>query len=198
MKKDVKKFVLTAIMGALAFILMWFAFPVIIALPFLKVDFSDIPLLFATFLYGPLSGFGAMVIRSILHYIQTGGDLGYPIGDIASVLASSAWILPVYYLSKRHLPTGSRGQKRSRLRFWFALINIYGLGIISMTFVMSVLNYFIITPFYVKVMNFPIEAMGGYVLFGIIPFNLIKGLLISVVAHFFLARFLPVARRELQ
>ena len=56
---------------------------------------------------------------------------------------------------------------------------------------MTVLNYYIITPFYMYVMNFPIDNIRTYILFGIIPFNLLKGLLVSIMAHIVVVKVLP-------
>lgn len=191
---NAKKLMFTAIMGASAYLLMFFAFPILFALPFLKIDFSDIPLLLTTFLYGPLSGALAALIRTLLHYIQTGGDAGYPIGDLASFLASLAYIYPIYYLLRGHLQVI---KSKDRQLPWPRLILIYGLATLSLTLVMVALNYFVLAPFYSAVMNFPINDMVHYLLMGIVPFNLVKGVLVSIVAHFFLGRLLPILDRWL-
>ena len=62
---------------------------------------------------------------------------------------------------------------------------------LSLTLVMTILNYFVITPFYMQVMNFDVGNMQTYILAGIIPFNLIKGVLVSLLAHFVLVQTLP-------
>ena len=189
-----KRLMFIAIMGALAYLLMFFAFPILFALPFLKIDFSDIPLLLTTFLYGPLSGALAALIRTLLHYIQTGGDAGYPIGDLASFLASLAYILPIYYFLRGHLGTI---KAKDRQLAWSRLLLTYGSATLSLTLVMVALNYFVLAPFYSAVMNFPINDMVQYLLMGIVPFNLVKGILVSIVAHFFLRRLLPIVDRWL-
>ncbi|MDO4670788.1 MAG: ECF transporter S component [Aerococcus sp.] len=195
MHGDTKRMMTMAIMGAIAFVLMWFAFPVIPVAPFLKIDFSDVPVLMTTFLYGPVSGIVVVIIRGILHYIQTGGDMGLPIGDSASILASIAFLWPVYQLMKERYftPCTVQTKHHSAKRLLLA----YGLATLALTVVMSVLNYFIITPFYVKVMQFPIPDMNRYILGAVIPFNLIKGIIISVACHLVLRYLLPILAHRL-
>lgn len=199
MNTNTRKLVQIAIIGALAYILMFFAFPIIPFIPYVKVDFSDVPLLLLTIIQGPLSGIAAAFIRSVLHYIQTGGDAGYPIGDLASFLATIAFILPVYYVIRPKLLGKGQGiisktrlsQNKGRMLFGYLC------SILSLTIVMSLLNYFVLTPFYMAVMNFPIPNMGEYILKGIIPFNLIKGILVSAAAHVILVKILPLLSKNM-
>ncbi|AMB99707.1 hypothetical protein AWM75_06790 [Aerococcus urinaehominis] len=185
-KQSTQAIVMAAVMGALAYLLMFFAFPILPALPFLKVDFSDIPLALATFSYGPGAGFLAILVRSVLHYLQTGGDMGYPIGDAASLLASMAYVFSLYYIIKGQNKEGQLGKGGAK-HTWLA----YLVAVLAMTLVMSVLNYFVITPFYMQVMGLEIPNMQEYILLGIVPFNLIKGIIISIVSHLILSRLLP-------
>lgn len=200
MNTNTRRMLQVAIIGALAFILMFFAFPIIPVIPYVKVDFSDVPILLLTFIQGPLSGISAAAIRSILHYIQTGGDAGYPIGDTASFLATLAYILPVYYIVRPilkrqgHVFIEKTTFKNNKGR----ILSGYICSIISLTIIMSLLNYYVITPFYMAVMNFPIADMREYILLGIIPFNIIKGILVSLVAHFMLVKLLPVLSKYMK
>lgn len=192
MRSNTKQLITIALMGAIAFVLMWFAFPVIPMAPFLKVDFSDIPVLLTTILYGPVSGSVVVIIRGVLHYIQTGGDMGFPIGDTASVLASIAFLLPIAHFLTKHYTHKTREAQGTK-RVFLA----YGLATLSLVVVMSVLNYFVITPFYIKVMNFPIPNLSLYILTAVIPFNVIKGLLVSVASHLVLRYLLPIVTHRL-
>lgn len=199
MNTNTRKLLQIAIIGALAYILMFFAFPIIPFIPYIKVDFSDVPILLLTIIQGPLSGIAAAFIRSILHYIQTGGDAGYPIGDLASFLATISFILPVYYIIKpklltrgqANIPKARISQNKGRMLFGYLC------SILSLTIVMSLLNYYVITPFYMAMMNFPIPNMGEYILKGIIPFNIIKGILVSAVAHVILVKILPLLSKHM-
>ena len=52
----VQKMVAISLFAAMGLVLQFFGFPVIPAFGFMKVDFSDIPVLLSMFLYGPLAG----------------------------------------------------------------------------------------------------------------------------------------------
>ncbi|MBR2489727.1 MAG: ECF transporter S component, partial [Clostridia bacterium] len=56
-KTVLRKFAVSGIFGALGFVLMLLEFPLpFIIPPFIKLDFSEIPALIASFAYGPLYG----------------------------------------------------------------------------------------------------------------------------------------------
>lgn len=52
---------------------------------------------------------------------------------------------------------------------------------VSLTLVMSLLNYFIALPIYVEVMHWPIKNMVEMVLVAIVPFNLLKGAILGIL-----------------
>ncbi|MGH2103121.1 ECF transporter S component, partial [Aerococcus urinaeequi] len=96
-KNHTKEIVLVAIVAALSFILMFIGFPIIPALPYLKVDFSLVPILLVAFISGPKKAVAASLIANGLHYMYTGGEMGIPIGDATAFIATIAYILPIYY-----------------------------------------------------------------------------------------------------
>lgn len=166
---NTKKLVGVSMLAAVAFVLMFFAFPIIPGVTFLKIDFSDIPILLGMFLYGPIAGIAVATVRTILHYVQTGGDAGYPIGDIASLIASLAYTLPIYYIMSNKVENTKN-----------VLIANF-LGTISLTTVLSVLNAYVLIPLYFLVLNFSVGPVQKYVFYGVVPFNLIKGVIVSTV-----------------
>lgn len=192
MNRKIQSLLLSAIMGALAYLLMYFSFPVMPALPYLKIDFSDIPILLVAFVEGPIGATLSAFIAKFLHYVFTGGEMGIPIGDFTSFLATLAYTLPIYYILKKPITSQLLGYAhQTKKNFNWRAIGSYALATLSLTIVMTVLNYYIITPFYMYVMNFPIDNIRTYILFGIIPFNLLKGLLVSIMAHIVVVKVLP-------
>jgi riboflavin transporter len=173
-----KKMVGISLFGALAFVLMFIAFPVIPAFSYLKIDFSDLPILLSFFLYGPAGGIISALIRSILHYLQTGGDMGYPIGDAAGFLATLAYTLPVYYLLQK---------SKTKAGVILSLLA----GTIVLTVVLSVANWYVFTPLYMNLLNFQMGPIKELVLAGILPFNIIKGLVISAVILLVMPKLKP-------
>ncbi|MGH2248474.1 ECF transporter S component, partial [Enterococcus faecalis] len=77
--------------------LQFVAFPIMPAFSFLKIDFSDIPILLGMFLYGPLAGVITAFVRSLLHLFLTGLAPQNMVGDFASFFASSIFTFPTFF-----------------------------------------------------------------------------------------------------
>lgn len=183
-KKSTKKLVGVAMLGALAAIVMLFSFPIIPAIPFLKIDFSDVPILIGMFLYGPSGGISVALVRSLLHYVQTGGDAGFPIGDTASFIASVLYTLPIYSIIHK---------KGTETRY---MILAGVLGTLSLTAVLTVLNYTFLLPLYAKILGLDVGSLFDYFVLGIVPFNLIKGAVISLVFIVLFSKLKPWIERN--
>lgn len=169
----------TAVLASVAIILMFMDFPVVFMPAFLKMDLSEIPAIIAAFSLGPLAGFWVMLVKNILHLAnsQTAG-----IGELANFLVGSALVMTAGVIYRRH---------KSRKGAVCAL----AFGTLAMTLAAAALNYWVLIPLYQAVLNFPGEAvvkMGHvvnhriidlktFILFAIIPFNLLKGLLVSLI-----------------
>ncbi|MGM0124504.1 hypothetical protein IGI37_001882 [Enterococcus sp. AZ194] len=180
----VQKMVAVSMFAAIGLVLQFIAFPIIPAFDFLKIDFSDIPIMISMFLFGPMAGVTTAVIRSVLHLLLTGFSLPNMVGDVTSMLASIVFTLPMYYFF-------NKGSHKMRNK----VIGTFS-GIITLTFFMSVANYFVITPIYLYLFNQTTGTFLGmplmnYVLIGIVPFNLIKGLVVSAVFLILHAKLLP-------
>lgn len=184
----IQKMVAVALLAAMGVVLQLVSFPVIPAFNFLKIDFSDIPIMIGMFLYGPVAGLATAFIRSCVHLAMTGFSFDNMIGDVASFFATSMFTLPMYYFFRGH----------TSLRFKKAVGIVCGIAL--MTLFMSIANYFVITPLYLKAMGVTVEmlgmSLGKYVLVGIIPFNLIKGSIVSAVFLVLHAKLLPWLIRQ--
>ncbi len=167
--KRTRKIVVVGILAALAWIISRFSFPLLAWAPFLKVDFSDVPILLGMYVFGPLAGIAIAAVRSLLSYVMSGGDAGFPIGDTAAFLATISYTLPIYYLIKDYKPNMKRTLLASSL------------GTISLTVTLSVLNWAFIAPLYMKVMGFSVGPMREYLAISVVPFNLLKGIFVSIV-----------------
>lgn len=167
--KRTRKIVVIGILAALAWIISQFSFPLLPWAPFLKVDFSDIPVLLGMYVFGPLSGIAIAAVRSLLSYVMTGGEAGFPIGDTAAFIATLSYTLPMYYII------------RNRAANTKTVLMASGSGTISLAAVLSVLNWLVIAPLYVYVMGFSVGPMREYLTISVIPFNLLKGAFVSIV-----------------
>lgn len=184
MNNKVQKMVSIAMLAAIGTVLQFVAFPIMPAFRFLKIDFSDIPILLGMFLYGPLAGVITAFVRSLLHLFLTGLAPQNMVGDFASFLASSIFTLPIFYFFGK--------KKNIRTNRIVGLVS----GILALTIFMSIANYFVITPIYLQLYGVTTQqflgtSLASYVAIGIVPFNLIKGLLVSGVFLVLHAKLLP-------
>ncbi|QVY63794.1 ECF transporter S component [Cytobacillus gottheilii] len=168
---NVKAYVAIGMLSSIAYVLMLLNFPLPPFPNFLMIDFSDIPALIAALIFGPLAGILVELFKNILDYFMTGSATGVPVGHISNFLAGILFVLPVYYIFNR---------LKSKKGMTIGLIS----GSIIMAIMMSVLNYIVILPAYTFFLNFPAMSapeMRTMVVTGILPFNIIKGLLIAAV-----------------
>lgn len=168
-EKRTKKLTLIGILAAMAWIISSFSFPLLYWAPFLKVDFSDIPVLLGMYLYGPISGVAVAGIRSLLSYAISGGEAGFPIGDTTAFIASISYTLPVYFAIRK----GKLDRKK--------ILMASGIATISLTITMAVLNWLVVAPLYMRVMGFSVGPIREYLAISVIPFNLAKGFLVSTI-----------------
>ncbi len=172
MKKfSVKAMVSIGMLSSISYVLMLLNFPLPPFPKFLMVDFSDIPALIAALIFGPAAGILVEFLKNTLDYFMTGSDTGVPVGHVANFVAGVLFILPTYYIYRR---------MKSNKGMTFALVA----GTTSMAILMSVLNYYVFLPAYTLFLNMP--AMSGpetraMIVAGVLPFNFVKGLLMSVI-----------------
>ncbi|MBC2329978.1 ECF transporter S component [Listeria swaminathanii] len=166
---SMKVFVSVAVLGTLAFILMMLQFPLLPSAPFLKLDFSDIPALIGGLLFGPLAVILVELIKNVLLYIVSGSPVGVPVGELANFISGIFYVLPIYYLF--HWLRSTKG-----------MILSTGVGTLLMTIAMAVFNYFILLPFYIGLGGLPKDTdINWLVTYAIVPFNLLKGVIVSTV-----------------
>lgn len=189
------------LIGTIAYILMFIAFPLPIA-SFLKFDFSDVIITIGTFLFGPGPGIFIAFVRMFINLIYKGFALPSVIGQLAAFLASISFALPFYYATK-NVSVDEKNTVRRHVRPLIGII----LGIVAMTIVLATLNALILTPIYAvtTVTNLPaihsytgllnftekvylgqllhIPSMSTYIFGIIVPFNLLKGAINGVVVY---------------
>lgn len=166
-----------AMFAAIATVLMYFEFPLPFMPPFLKVDLSGIVSLLAAFMFGWLPAMLITLVKDLIHLTSsTTGGVGQ-LADFLMITAYSAVAAGIY--RKRHTRHG-------------ALLGL-AVGGVAMTIVGVFTNKFMLIPFFSKVM--PIEAIleacalvnpfigdiNAYIIFGVVPFNLLKSVLLASV-----------------
>lgn len=156
--------------AALSAALMFFEFPLPFLPPFLKLDLSDIPVLIGAFVLGPLPALAIVLVKDLIHLLNTQSA---GVGELADFLVTGTFALTAGYIYK--------GMKSKYSAVVSSII-----GIIAMTVMGAVSNLYILMPFYEKVMGLTLKGMGisslnAYILYAIVPFNIIKGLIVTIV-----------------
>lgn len=170
-KLNTKSFVAIGMLSSLSFVLMLIKFPIPPFPAYLTVDFSDIPALIAALMFGPLAAILVELIKNIIDYLMIGSEAGIPIGNFANFLAGIMFVLPTYYVFKK-----------LKMKWGLAVSLIF--GSIFMAVFMSVLNYVAILPAYIILLGWdPMSTsdLRQVVVAAILPFNIIKGLLVTVI-----------------
>ncbi|MCJ8006709.1 ECF transporter S component [Lederbergia wuyishanensis] len=170
-KLGVKSFVTIGMLSSLSFILMLVKFPIPPFPPYLTVDFSDIPAIIAALMFGPIAAILVELFKNILDYFITGSGTGIPIGHIANFLAGILFVLPTYYVFK---------VLKAK---WGLMISLI-VGTIFMAVFMSIFNYFVLLPAYIGLLGWePMSnaALRKMVVASILPFNVVKGIIITIV-----------------
>lgn len=174
--RKIRQTVTVSALSSIAYLLMMLNFPLPGLPPFLKIDFSEVPALLAAIVFGPVAGITVEAIKNILHYIIEGAMTGVPVDQVANFFAGLLFILPTsYFYKKVHSTKG----------LTIGLIT----GTITMTAMMSILNYYLFLPAYTFFLHAPAMSsteVKSLIVAGIMPFNLIKG---SVVALLFIILF---------
>lgn len=168
MKTNTKTIVLVGILAALSYVLMFFPkVPgVIPTAPWLDIDFSDVPALLASVVISPLAGVFVVAIKNILHLTasSTGG-----VGELSNFICGAALVLTCGLTTKYML---RKTINKIKLPFMLVISTVVQLAAAILG------NYFLMIPLY------GIQATAKqYILGAVIPFNLIKDVLICVVFY---------------
>jgi riboflavin transporter FmnP len=173
----ITKLTSTAILSAMAVILMYLEFNLPFMPTFLKFDFSELPVLVGAYALGPWYGVLIELLKNLIHLPAT-GTAG--IGEASNFLTGSIYVFTAGAIYKKN-----RTRKGAIISMAIATL---ALGIIACP-----LNYFVTLPLYGKVLNFPMEAIIGsassvnpmvsskisLIFWVFLPFNLFKGTVIS-------------------
>ena len=142
------KLAVTAMLSAVAFVLMFIEFPIPALIPsFVKLDISDLPELLAAFSMGPLYGVAVTLVKNLLFILLHGTSSAY-VGELFNFLMGSVFAFSAGFIYQR---------KNSRQS---ALIGSI-VGAALMALISVPLNYFVVYPAYVVCYGLPLEAIIG-------------------------------------
>ena len=133
----VRYLTVTAMLSAIAYILMFIDFPIPFLIPsFIQMDISELPALIGAFAMGPGCGVFVCLVKNLLHLFitSTGG-----VGELSNFLLGVAFVLPAGLLYKQ-----KKGKKSA--------VNGALLGAVFMGLVSIPVNYFLTYPIYYNFM----------------------------------------------
>lgn len=185
-----------AVFSAIAAILMFLEIPLFFAPSFYKIDLSELPVLICAFYMGPVSGVVCELLKILLKLLLKGTSTAY-VGDFANFLVGCAFVLPAAVLYPLH---------KSRRGAIFAL----AAGTVSLTVFGSLFNAWYLIPRFAELYGMPLDAIIGMgtivnsaihdlstlVLFAVVPFNLLKGALVSLLTFLLYKRIERLFFRE--
>ncbi len=169
---------LVAIFSAISFGLMFLDFAIPAVIPsFVKMDFSELPALIASFALGPTAGVLVCFIKNLIHLSITTTS---GVGELANFLIGAALVFPAGMIYKYH-----HNRK-------FAIIACFA-GAIIMGLASYPINLWITYPFYYNFMPKEVilgmyQAILGWVdsielslLVFNLPFTMVKGLAVALI-----------------
>ena len=185
-----------ACLGAIAALLMLFEFPLPFAPAFYELNFSEIAVLIAGFALGPMAAVWTELIKILLNLIFNGTDTAF-VGELSNFLMGVAFALPAAIIYKH---------KKS---FKSAVVGMV-VGTAALAIIGAFVNYYIMIPAYVRFMGFKMEAIIGMgnkinssitdlsslIIFATLPFNLVKGVVSSLLTALVYKRISPLLHKK--
>ncbi len=175
-----KNVVLMGMFGALAGVLMLFEVPLpFIAPAFYGLDFSEVPVLVGSFSLGPAAGMVIELVKILVKLILKPTSTGF-VGEFANVVVGWALVLPAGIVYQRRRTKGGAAAGMAA-------------GTVIMAIVGVVMNALVMLPFYSNLMpldtilaagaaiNPAVSNVWTFALICVGPFNLVKGILVSLI-----------------
>ncbi|MGE5560957.1 MAG: ECF transporter S component [Chloroflexota bacterium] len=164
MNKSLQRTTRIAILAAIGLLLTYVETPIAALFPtFLKYDPSEVPAMLATFSLGPVGGLATEFLKSLLFMFSPKNTTGW-VGTLAMFLAGSSYIVVAGLIYQRN---------KTRAGALTGLIA----GSVSQAVVMAAANLF----FLLALWGIPAEQRLPIVISAILPFNLFKAGLNSLI-----------------
>ena len=177
-----------AMFSALGGVLMLLEIPLFFAPSFYKLDFSELPVLICAFYLGPVSGVVCEFLKVLIHLLLKGTSTAF-VGDLANFLVGCSFVLPASILYQKLL---SKKGAVASLALGTGVMTVFG----------SLFNAWFLIPRFAVMYGLPLDAiiamgtqvngaitdLSTLVLLAVVPFNLLKGVLVSVLTFFLYKR----------
>lgn len=180
-KKKIHNLVKIGVLGGLATVLMLFQTPLPFAPPFYQMDLSELPVIIGGLAMGPVAGVLIELIKVLLNFVIN-GTITMGVGEMSNFIIGCAFVVPASVIYKK-----SHSKKGAACGL------IVGVGV--MTVIGAISNAFVVLPAYSYFMHIDmsvlinmgtkvnpmIDGVWAFILFAVVPFNLLKGVLITAL-----------------
>ena len=177
---NVRKLTMAGMMGAVAFVLMFFSFPTPLS-PFAELDFSALPELIGGFILGPIGALEIITVKILLKLVFQGTSTAFT-GELCAFILSVCYVLPAVLYYRKH---------RTKMG---AIVGIV-IGVVIAVIASIITNVYLIFPFYMAAYGMNWDAIIGMcsalipaikdiptmVMFSIVPFNLLSRTLTAII-----------------
>lgn len=191
-RNTIKTLCKIGILSALAAVIQLFEIPLFFAPSFYKMDLSDLIALLGGFAMGPVAGAVIQILKNLLNLLLNGTATAF-VGEAANALTGCLLVVPAAWLYS--------AKKNRKSAIWGMVI-----GTLSLAVAGAFLNAFVMLPFYSEFYGMPMQtiiAMGTavnpaitdittLVLWAVVPFNLLKGIVCSVLTLLLYKRISPL------
>ena len=187
---------IVGVFSAIAAVLMYFELPLWFAPSFYELDFSEIPVMICAFAMGPVAGVAAELCKVLLKLVLKGTTTAF-VGDFANFVVGCSLVLPasIVYYAKKSKKTAVMG-----LILGTAIMTIFG----------SAFNALYLLPKFAELygmsldaiiamgtaINGSIDSVWTLVFFAVVPFNILKGLIVSVVTMLLYKHISPILKKH--
>ena len=188
---SIRKMTVTAIMSAMAAVLMFIEISIPIIPSFIKLDISELPALITSFTFGPFWGVLVCLLKNLIHLpaSQTSG-----VGEISNFLLGAVFVAVAGLFYKyRH---------NRKAAFVGSLV-----GSLAMAVAAMFVNLFIVYPIYTKILIPEEVILGMYqailpsvdslwkaILIFNVPFTFAKGLISVIITFIIYHKLSPILK----
>lgn len=186
----VRKLTVTAMLGAVATVLMFISFSVPLMPSFIKLDLSELPALIASFALGPLWGVCVCLIKNLVNvfFTTTGG-----VGELSNFLLGASFVFTAGIMYRF-----IGGRKGALLGSLCGAAVMAGISVFS--------NYYVVYPVYAAFMpmdtilslyraiNPNVETLWDALVWFNMPFTFIKGMCSVVITFLIYKKISPLLK----
>ena len=188
--QKIRKLTVTAILAAVAAVLMFLQFSVPVMPGFIKMDVSNFPALIAAYAFGPVSGVGVCLIKNLINLFSTstGG-----VGELSDFILGCMMVIPAGLIYKRKKTRGGA--------FLGSLV-----GAVCMAGFSLLTKYYITYPIYTKFMTMEeiiaayqlilprVQTLWQALLIFNVPFTFVKGMLCAALTFLVYKPLSPILK----